>query len=89
MISRVKTSILSVHSEQSRAVIATIRVESVIIMNFLSVKRLDSLGRSSSISSLNTSLDGVNLDDSSYSSGSEDTLEDDGIHLEIDIEDGR
>ena len=58
-------------------------------MNFLSVKRLDSLGRSSSISSLNTSLDGVNLDDSSYSSGSEDTLEDDGIHLEIDIEDGR
>ena len=58
-------------------------------MNFLSVKRLDSLGRSSSISSLNTSLDGVSLDDSSYSSGSEDTLEDDGIHLEIDIEDGR
>ena len=89
LISCVTTPLVSVHGEQTRTVFANIRLESVIIMNFLSVKRLDSLGRSSSISSLNTSLDGVNLDDSSYSSGSEDTLEDEGIHLEIDIEDGR
>ena len=58
-------------------------------MNFLSVRRLDSLGRSSSISILNTNLDGVNLDDSFTSSGSEDAIEDDGVHLETDINDGR
>ena len=61
----------------------------VIVMNFLSIKRLDSLGRSSSISSLNTSLDGISFDESFCSSGAEDLLEDVGVHVDINIEDGR
>ena len=97
LISCGKTFILSIHSgylsvyssEQTSKVFGILRLESVIIMNFLSVGRLDSLGTSSSISSLDISLDGVILDDSSCSSGSEDNLEDEGVHLEIEIEDGR
>ena len=80
---------IAVSTEQKSKVNAILRVDSVIIMNFLNVRRLDSLWRSSSISSLDISIDGVILDDSSCSSGSEDTLEDEGVHLEIDIEDGR
>ena len=55
-------------------------------MNFLSVRRLDSLGRSGSMSSLNVSLDGI---DSFNSSISEDALEDAGVYLDVDIEDAR
>ena len=55
-------------------------------MNFLSVRRLDSLGRSGSMSSLNVSLDGI---DSFNSSSSEDALEDAGVYLDVDIEDAR
>ena len=56
-------------------------------MNFLSVRKLNSLGRSASISSSNVSLDGRRW--SLSSSGSEDTVEDVGVHVDIDIEDGR
>jgi hypothetical protein len=38
---------------------------------------------------LNTKLEDVDLDDTPYSSGSEDTAKDGGVHLDIEIEDDR
>ena len=58
-------------------------------MDFFSLARLDSLGRSDSMTSLDVSLVSVNLDENVCSSGSEDVLYDCGVHLDIDIEDGR
>eukprot|EP00092_Neocalanus_flemingeri_P028516 GFUD01030968.1.p1 GENE.GFUD01030968.1~~GFUD01030968.1.p1 ORF type:complete len:213 (-),score=51.33 GFUD01030968.1:127-765(-) len=58
-------------------------------MPLLGVRSLDSLGRSDSMSSLDVSTDSGHLDDSLCSSGSEDALEEAGVYLNIDIEDGR
>jgi len=58
-------------------------------MNILSALRLDSLGRSSSTSSLNTSIDEENLDDIFTSIASSGVSEDEEVQLAIEIHDGR
>ena len=58
-------------------------------MNILSALRLDSLGRSSSTSSLNTSIDEESLDESFTSTASSGLSEDDEVQLAIEMHDGR